>query len=226
MTARANTELRTTGNDILAYKASHPDMKVSLIFGVEVCEVNHDGYVLLDKSMIGDIGLHLVIGGVHETHCQPGASLAEVARVQHQHHMLFMENPLIHILVHPWWFDKAEFERLSIPWPEDMSFIPREYTVELAHASARTKTYIEISTMSGLLNKDTSRQFKEDLKEYYRLLAQEGAYFAIGTDAHELSEMDTVSAALDLVKELQIPEERLWRPELLHIEESIFKDRL
>lgn len=203
-------ELRMTGNDILAFKTHFP--KVKILFGVEVCEVNDSGLTLIDESMLGDICLNLVIGGVHETHVQEGASLETVAKVQHEHHMMMMNDSLIEILVHPWWFDKEEFTRKNLSWPDDMSFIPDEYTVELARASKETGTYIEISTMSGLCNQDISAKFREDYKRYYKLLADEGAYFAIGTDAHRLEDMNTIKEAIKLVKELKISESKIWQP--------------
>ena len=210
MKGRDVEELRLMGNDVLAFRTSMP--KTNVLFGVEVCEVNSQGLTLLDESLISNIALNLVIGGVHETHVAPGASLEEVARVQHAHHMMMMRNPLITILVHPWWFDKEEFDRLGLPWPEDLSFVPEELTRELGRASAETKTYIEISTMSGLCNRDTGDKFKASLREYYRILRDEGAYFAIGTDAHELSELNTIEEAVKLVRELEIPEDRFWQP--------------
>ena len=203
-------DLVITRNEILDFRSQ--GHKTSILFGVEVCETAADGSILLDKKLCEDMCFEVVIGGVHETHMPHGASLGDMAVMQHRHHIMMMENPLVEILVHPWWLDKSEFERLSIEWPEDMSFIPEELTVELANASRRTNTYIEISTMSGLCNKDTSPKFKQDLLEYYRLLNREGALFAVGTDTHELSEMTTFSSASDLIKAINISESRMWQP--------------
>ncbi|MCC8162319.1 MAG: PHP domain-containing protein [Lachnospiraceae bacterium] len=210
MSERDVDELLTTRDDILSFRSGKPG--VNVLFGVEVCEVNHEGMTLLDEELIRHLNLELVIGGVHETHVQQGASLEEVAVMQHRHHMMMMENPLISILVHPWWLDREEFTRLSLTWPENMSFIPEELTVELAHASRRTHTFIEISTMSGLCNRDASAQFRNDLQRYYQLLMNEGAYFAVGTDSHQISEMESIASALEMVKKLQIPEDRFWQP--------------
>lgn len=203
-------DLRTTRRDILNFRVK--GHKSCILFGVEVCEIAADGSTLLDKVLTEEMCFEVVIGGVHETHMPHSASLGNVAIMQHRHHLIMMENPLIDILAHPWWLDKSEFESLCIEWPTDMSFIPETLTVELAKASRSTNTYIEISTMSGLCNKDTSPKFKKDLLEYYRLLNREGALFAIGTDTHELSEMSTFSTASDLIKAIGINEDRMWQP--------------
>lgn len=188
------------------------DVGVEMLFGVEVCETDSYGNTLLTPSLIDELQFELIIGGVHETHLDKGASLIDIAQKQHKHHMMMLENPHIEILVHPWWFDRNEFLSKGFEWPQDMSFIPKELTVCLAHASAATETYIEISSMSGLCNKDSSLTYRNDLYDYYRLLNDEGALFAIGTDAHELSEMKTYDLAKELVYRIGIDESRLYRP--------------
>jgi len=203
-------DLKRTREELLGFRAGLKSP--ALLFGVEVCEIAPDGSTLLSPQLAEEMRFEVVIGGVHETHMPRGASLHDMAMTQHRHHIMMMENPLIGILVHPWWLDKDEFRRLSIEWPADMSFIPEALTVELAKASRSTNTYIEISAMSGLCNKDSSPQFKKDLLSYYRLLNREGALFAIGTDAHELSDISTFSAAADLVKAIGIDEGRIWQP--------------
>ena len=114
-------------------------------------------------------------------------------------------------------FQQQEFQRLNFEWPQDLSFVPTDLTVELARASRRTNTYIEISTMSGLCNQDVSGKFQKSYEAYYRLLRDEGALFAIGTDTHKLEDMRTFETARDLIKKLEIPEERLYRPKFKRI---------
>jgi histidinol phosphatase-like PHP family hydrolase len=202
--------LKITRNDINNFKSSGHAKNV--LFGVEVCEVSGDGSTLLNQKLVEEMQFDVIIGGIHETHVPAGSSLKDVALMQHRHHLFMMENPLIEILVHPWWLDKNEFKKLNIAWPVDMSFIPEVLTIELAHASLRTHTYIEISTMSGLCNRDTSPKFKRDLVEYYRLLHHEGALFAIGSDAHELSDISTFQIGVDLIKQIGIGADRMWQP--------------
>ena len=205
-------DLRLTGRDIREYNSRAENSRVPILFGVEVCETAKDGSTLLDKALIDELQFDVIIGGVHGTHMPEGATLEEIAVTQHKHHMIFMENPYIDILVHPWWLDKQEFERLNFDWPQDLSFVPRELTVELARASKRTNTYIEISTISGLCNGDVSEAFRNSYEEYYRLLKDEGALFTIGTDTHKLADMRTFESARELIKKLQISEERFYRP--------------
>ena len=209
--------LRLTEKDIREYNSKRENGQIPILFGVEVCETAKDGSTLLDKALIEELQFDVIIGGVHETHMDEGATLQEIAVMQHKHHMMFMENPDIDILVHPWWLDKQEFQRLNFEWPQDLSFIPKDLTVELARASKRTNTYIEISTMSGLCNQDVSGEFRKNYEEYYRLLKEEGALFAIGTDTHSLADMRTFEAARDLIKKLEIPEERFYRPKFKRI---------
>ena len=204
--------LKQTRDELMRFRQNGSG--AALLFGVEVCEVAADGSTLLDAKLAQEMGFELIIGGVHETHMEHGAPLADVAVMQHRHHMMMMENPLIEILVHPWWLDREEFKRLRIVWPTGLSFVPEQLTVELAHASRRTNTYIEISAMSGFCNKDTSEKFRRELLAYYQLLHREGALFAIGSDAHELSEMDSFRETARIVETLGIDQRRMWQPKI------------
>jgi len=203
--------LKLTKHDIEVFNSSL-ESNVRILFGVEVCEVDNTGQTLLTKELVDDLEFDLIIGGVHNTHIKMGSSLQEMVVRQHQHHIMMINNPYIEVLVHPWWLDKDEFSRFGIDWPFDMSFIPKELTIELARASNQTGTYIEISTMSGLCNKDTSDRFHLDLLDYYKLLNDEGALFTIGTDAHEVSEIGTYSLAKQLIKQVGIDESRFYLP--------------
>ena len=204
--------LKATKRDIMEFNAKAMD-GVKILYGVEVCVTGKDGSTLFTRGLADELACDVVIGGVHETYMPKGASLGDMVTEQCRHHIMLMENPLMDILVHPWWLDKAEFERLGIPWPDDLSFIPKDRIIELAHTSKATGTYIEISTMSGLCNKDVSERFRADFYDYYRLLYEEGALFAIGTDTHELSEMGTFSLAKSLIASIGMDEERLYRPD-------------
>jgi histidinol phosphatase-like PHP family hydrolase len=205
--------LRKTGRLIREFRDKNS--VDNIIFGVEVCEIDHNGKTLLTKELIDDLGIELVIGGVHETHLGPGIETNHIANRQFVHQSMMMVNPLIEILVHPWWLDKAEFERKHFPWPEDMSFIPIQRTKDLANASKRYGTYIEISTMSGLCNADVSESFRAGYLDYYKLLYEHGALFALGSDAHELSEMRSYDFARRMVAEIGIDENRLYKPKKL-----------
>jgi len=203
-------DLRITGQEIRDFRQKNNIS--NLLFGIEVCEIDPLGNTLLTRQLIDDLGAEVIIGGVHETHMPAGSSLADIVSRQCKHHIMMMENPLIEILVHPWWLDKAEFERLGFTWPADMSFIPKERVIELAKASGKTGTYIEISTMSGLCNSSVSESFRAGFKDYYRTLNENGALFAIGSDTHELSEMSTYGLAKQLVSDIGIDENRFYKP--------------
>ena len=43
---------------------------------------------------------------------------------------------------------------------------------------------------------------------------EEGALFAIGSDAHELSEMDSIKDAVQIIEMIGIGEDRLWQPKI------------
>ncbi len=44
------------------------------------------------------------------------------------------------------------------------------------------------------------------------LLFEEGACFTVGSDAHDIPELEKITTAWNLVDRLGIPNERLWRP--------------
>jgi histidinol phosphatase-like PHP family hydrolase len=186
--------------------------KMRMLYGVEVCEIDRFGSLLLCESNYDELGFDFAIGGIHATHVPRGSTLEQIAEIQHNHQKMMMGNHLIDILAHPWWFDKTEFRNLKLKWPDDMTFIPQEYTVNLAHLSAKTGTAIEVSTMSGLLNKDVSGKFRKQYKEYIELLYKEGAILSPGSDAHKVAELRSIEVAFDLFKEIGVADDRIWKP--------------
>ena len=70
--------------------------------------------------------------------------------------------------------------------------------------------------------------FSEDyVKEYFdflSVLAEEGAIFSLGSDAHDLSHLVAIQDVWQIVERLNLPQDRIWRPECMPVIGGGLKD--
>ena len=198
-------------------QALRPNIEV--YFGVELNFYNTTGKFPYTAEARDWLGFEFAIGGVHSTYVGGDDGSTELAEVratiialQHAHHLLTCAEPLVDVLVHPWWFSWNEFQQKGLRWFEDMSDIPEALHRELARVARETGTAIELNAAAIFLNPHYSDRFKEDYRRYVKLLAEEGVRFAIASDAHTIKTLGATRAVEELLEELGIGEEQVWRP--------------
>jgi histidinol phosphatase-like PHP family hydrolase len=184
---------------------------IEVYFGVELTFFNTTAEVPYSAEARDALGFEVTLGGVHSTYVATD-DRATIIALQHAHHLLTCNDPLVDVLVHPWWFASGEFQQKRLRWFEDMADIPEALHRELARTARATGTAIELNAMAIFLNPRYSDRFKEDYRRYVRLLAEEGVRFALASDAHSLSDLGRTSVVEDLLADLGIAEEQLWRP--------------
>ncbi|HUU43765.1 MAG TPA: PHP domain-containing protein, partial [Planctomycetota bacterium] len=156
-------------------------------------------------------GFQYAIGSHHSTYLKE-YDLARIVELQHAHHLKTCEHPGIDVLGHPWRFLYEEFRRTGWPWINTMTCVPESMTRELGRAAVETGTAIEINTTSNLCMKFQPESYFEEYVAYLSVLAGEGVTFALGSDAHELDEFETIRLAWDVVDRLGIGDDRIWHP--------------
>ena len=125
---------------------------LEIIFGVEVNVIDQDtGEVSINQQQIDELGFELVIGGVHSSYFDTPDPKA-IIDTQHRLMMAVVQNPLVDILVHPWWFPRREFDAGTVAWLTDLALLPDDYVTELGEAAAATGTAIEANGIAILVN--------------------------------------------------------------------------
>ncbi len=144
------------------------DTPLRVYFGVElnVLDGRSSPY---SEQIRDDAGFQLAIGGPHGPAVESYA-LEQTIAIQHRNHPATCENPLISVLVRPWWFDKREFDRLGFPWFDDLSVVPPSMTEELADAAIATDTAVEMSTIMLRVGSKYGERFSRQYREYLGML--------------------------------------------------------
>jgi histidinol phosphatase-like PHP family hydrolase len=93
-----------------------------------------------------------------------------------------------------------------------MKVVPHSYVRELAQASRETGTAVEINGKANLCNPRFSQDYVLEYHEYLSALAQEGAIFCCGSDAHDIGHLEAIEATWQVVEQLNLPPEQIWRP--------------
>jgi len=184
---------------------------IEVYFGVELNFYKTTGKFPFSQDARGALGFDFAIGGVHGTYVGEDDRAAIIA-LQHAHHLLTCNDPLVDVLAHPWWFSPREFASKGLRWFEGMSEIPEGLHRELARAARDTGTAVELNARAIFLNPFHTERFKADYRRYVKLLAEEGVKFAIASDAHSLKELGSTQVVEDMLAELGVSEDCIWRP--------------
>jgi histidinol phosphatase-like PHP family hydrolase len=194
-------------DDLLAVET-----EVEVYFGVELNFLGCDDEFAYNPEVQEELGFQFAIGGIHGTYLKE-YDLAKLVEIQHRHHLKTCEDPLVQVLVHPYWFGKGEFDRNGWPWFDSMKVVPESCVRELAHASRETGTAIEINGGANLKSSAYSEDYVKEYFDYLSLLAEEGAMFSLGSDAHDINRLAVIEDVWAGAEQLGLSHEQIWRPE-------------
>jgi histidinol phosphatase-like PHP family hydrolase len=183
---------------------------MSVWFGVELNYTGCDEDFVYDEGIRDELGFQFAIGGIHGTYLET-YDLTKIIDIQHRHHIKTCQNPLVDVLVHPYWFGKGEFDHNDWPWFDTMSVVPESYARELGQTARDTGTAIEINANACLLSGHGER-YAAEYADYIAIIAEEGAMFSVGSDAHAVGSLAGVEASWQMVEKLGIAPERIYRP--------------
>jgi histidinol phosphatase-like PHP family hydrolase len=186
------------------------DTDIDVYFGVELNFMCQDGPFALDPQLKDRYGFQFAIGGIHATYVDE-YDLKKIVDIQHRHHIASCRSPMIDVLVHPYWFSKGEFERKGFPWFDSMKAVPEAYARELGQAARDTGTAIEINAMANLVEMG-GEDFVKQYTDYVAAIAEAGPLFSVGSDAHDIGQLESVTRSWALAERLGLGEDRIWRP--------------
>ena len=188
------------------------DTELEIYFGVELNFTGYDEEFVYSREIAEEYGFQFAIGGIHSTYVEE-YDLGTIVDIQHKHHIKTCLDPLVEVLVHPYWFGSREFEDHGWPWFDSMKAIPEHYVRELGQVARETGTAIEINAMANLTNPKFSASYVEQYVDFLSVLAEEGAVFSLGSDAHDIHELATIQDIWQVVKRLGLSQDRIWRPQ-------------
>ena len=184
---------------------------VSVYFGVELNFMAADGDFAFSAEIRDRLGFQFAIGGIHGTYLDT-YDLKKIVDVQRRHHLRTCRNPLVDVLVHPYWFGKGEFDSKGWPWFESMQAVPEAYARELGRTAKETGTAIEINGCANLENPDYNDRYVKEYIAFMSIIAEEGACFSLGSDAHDINRLTCIQSAWKVAEQLKLPADRIWMP--------------
>jgi len=187
------------------------DGATAVYFGVELNFTGVDGPFPYSVEIREEYGFQFAIGGIHATYLD-AYDLKSMVDVQHRHHLKTCRDPLVDVLVHPYWFPKNEFETKNWPWFDSMEPVPERYARELGQTAKETGTAIEINACANLVNPRYSDRYVQEYIDYLSAIAEEGASFALGSDAHDIGRLATIETAWQVAERLNLTADRIWLP--------------
>lgn len=186
--------------------------EIDVYFGVELNFLEVDGGFVLNEEIKEQYGFQFAIGGIHSTYCD-SYDLKKMVDIQHRHHLKACSDPLIDVLVHPYWFDMGEFQRKQWPWFESLPATD-SYARELGQVAKETGTAIELNSTAILANPIYPDRYKKEYLSYLSIIDEQGPNFSLGSDAHDIEWLRTVKTAWQVAEKLNLTTNRIWQPNL------------
>ncbi len=185
------------------------DLKI--YFGVELNFTAVDGSFAFSPEVKEKYGFQFAIGGIHESYLA-AYDLKKMVDIQHRHHLKTCADPLVDVLVHPYWFNKREFNERRWPWFDSMRAVPESYARELGQAARETDTAIEINSQANLTNPSYSDRYVKEYVAFLAVIAETGVRFSLGSDAHDISKLSTIQSSWQVAGQLNLTADRIWHP--------------
>ncbi|MBT4814272.1 MAG: PHP domain-containing protein [Lentisphaerae bacterium] len=182
-------------------------------FGVELNFLGCDGDFAYNEQARDKMGYQFAVGGIHGTYCDT-YDLKNIIDVQHRHHLATCRNPLVNVVVHPYWFGKGEFDRQDWPWFDSVRHVPEAYALELGQVAKETGTAVEINGSANLENESNPVGYVDEYVDYLAAVASTGCTFSLGSDAHDINRMRTALTALEVAERIGLTDDRVWTPKM------------
>ncbi|HCU38065.1 MAG TPA: hypothetical protein DGT21_22320 [Armatimonadetes bacterium] len=202
-------------HDLIEADLAQIDSPLRIYFGVEVNVIDADtGAVSIDEEQLAYGGFDPVIGGPHSSY-HTTRDRESIIDLQHRLMLAVLANPLVEVLVHPWWFGGGEFAPGGpMEWFTSMEQIPDWHTRELADAALKHKKAIEANYSAIFGAPQYSESFRESYAAYLAEIARRGVRISVGSDAHDINSLDGVHPMMEVLEGVGITREQLWTPEV------------
>ncbi|MCD6361532.1 MAG: hypothetical protein J7M38_11810, partial [Armatimonadetes bacterium] len=184
-----------------------------ITWGVEANVVDpHTGAISVSEQQVEEAGFEFVIAGPHSSyHDRP--DVRSIIDLQHRLMMQVVTNPLVDVLVHPWWFGRGEFDSGVVAWMTTLEQWPEQQIRELGQAAAETGTAIEMNASAIITNPFYGPDFEEDYGRVFAILREEGAKFTTCSDAHDIDQIGRSRLAAEFLERIGADDDDLLVPE-------------
>ena len=187
------------------------DTEIAVYFGAELNFMSADGGFAFSAEIKEQYGFQFAIGGIHSTYLDT-YDLKKIVDIQHRHHLKTCRDPLVDVLVHPYWFGEHEFNKKGWPWFDSMQAVPESYARELGRTAKETGTAVEINADANLANPYCSDRYVEEYIAFLSIVAEEGPSFSLGSDAHDIGSVKGIRKAWQVAEQLHLTADRIWFP--------------
>lgn len=186
---------------------------VQITWGVEGNVIDPDtGAISVAEGQVEEAGFELVIAGPHSSY-HDSPDVRSIVDTQHRLMMQVVANPLVDVLVHPWWFGRGEFDSGVMAWMTTLEQWPETQIRELGQAAAETGTAIEMNGSAIIASPMYAPAFLEDYKRVFAVLLGEGAKFTTASDAHAVDKLGSSRLAAEYLEEIGATDDDLLVPE-------------
>ncbi|MFC1806004.1 PHP domain-containing protein [Planctomycetota bacterium] len=188
---------------------------IEVYFGCELNILDLNAALPYGSDVAREMGFELAIAGVHRTWLDPQHATPQAVLARQTDLLIKLAScPLVDVVVHPWWFGRAEYESVLAGWLTSMDAIPREMTRDFVQAAADNGVAIEVNATASFLPDYLPDTFKASYADYVALLVDYGATLSIASDAHDISKLGTTTIVEDLLERLGVSDDRIWYPSL------------
>lgn len=187
---------------------------IEVYFGCELNVLDTNATLPYGNAVAREMGFELAIAGVHSTWIEADASPQAVLARQTDLLIRLASSSLVDVVVHPWWFSRREYEGGLSAWFTSMDVVPREMTRDFAQAAVDNGVAIEVNPSANLLPDYYPEPLRRSYADYVAQLDEQGVTFALASDAHDISQLGCTALAEDILEQLGVPDERIWRPAL------------
>jgi len=188
---------------------------IEVYFGCELNILDLNARLPYGNDVAHEMGFELAIAGVHGTWLDPEDATREAVLARQTDLLIKLaSSSLVDVVVHPWWFGRADYEGVLAGWLTDMTAIPKEMTRDFAQAAADNAVAIEVNACASLLPDYYPESLRNSYIDYVAQLYDYGATLSIASDAHDISRLGATALVEDLLERIGVTDERLWRPSL------------
>jgi len=187
------------------------DGPLAVTWGVEGTIADAEtGAITVTADHVERFGYDYVIAGPHGRYNEtdPDAIIA----TNHRLMLATVRNPIVDVLVHPWWFSRVEWDKGTMTWFDDMSRIPESHVEELAEACVETGTAVEMNAGAIIHHARYSERLIDDYRDYMAALCERGVNFTVCSDAHDISHLERASDAAQFLADAGVPDDRIVAP--------------
>ena len=173
--------------------------------GAEVDVLDREGNVSCSAELKNELGLDYLLGAVHASP-EPALNVQEHVEEELLRHLGMMQNsPHVNVVAHPW--------VSGIRWKRDgripkwsFELVPEECQDRLIESALRHAVAVEVNFGAGEPVED------EAYVGFVVKLKEAGVRMAIGSDAHDMSDIPRALRAVEFLNGLGVDDEQLWQP--------------